>query len=120
MQLPDDIIHHIREYSRPLTRPDWKRILKLPHAEFGLQLFIGTCKAPRASQLCMTTFAKSCYVLQDRLQDRPRMLNPVQPIPQFCAFHGNGCTTKSKTKRRCSKTCPTQVCMYCKNCHLHC
>ncbi len=115
MQLPDDIIHMIREYSKPLTRPDWKRIPKFPHAEFGIQLFIGTRKAPRASRLFMTTFEKSCGVLQDRLQDRPR----IPPIPQFCAFHGNGCTTKSKTKRRCSNTCTTQVCMSCKHCRLH-
>lgn len=116
MHLPEDIVHIIREYSKPITRPDWKRIPKLPHAEFGIQLFVGSRKAPRASRLFMTTFKKACDVLHDRLQDNPII---IPPIPQFCAFHGNGCTTKSKTKRRCSKTCPTQVCMSCKNCPLH-
>ena len=112
MQLPDDIVRLIREYSRPLTRPDWKRLRKLPHDEFGIQLFIGTRSRLPRNKLCMQTFEKACVVLQERQPVR------VPVIPQFCAFHGNGCTTQSKTKRRCSK-CSTQVCMSCKHCPLH-
>ena len=36
MEFPDDI----REYSQPLTRPDWKRFHKLPQDELALQLFM--------------------------------------------------------------------------------
>jgi hypothetical protein len=29
MQLPDDVLEIIREYSKPLTRPDWRRVWPL-------------------------------------------------------------------------------------------
>ena len=25
MELPDDILMHIKEYSKPMTRPDWRK-----------------------------------------------------------------------------------------------
>jgi hypothetical protein len=34
MYLPDDVIRIIKDYSMPLTRPDWKTLHKMP-----LQLF---------------------------------------------------------------------------------
>ena len=30
MELPDDVIQLIHEYSRPLTRPDWRTLHKFP------------------------------------------------------------------------------------------
>jgi hypothetical protein len=30
MELPDDVLSIIREYSKPLTRPDWRRLNRLP------------------------------------------------------------------------------------------
>ena len=30
MQLPDDVLEIIREYSKPVTRPDWRRVWPLP------------------------------------------------------------------------------------------
>jgi hypothetical protein len=121
MNLPDEIVDIIREYSKPLTRPDWKRLHKFPHSEFGIQLFIGVRSQNR---LCTVTFDRACRVIQDRV---------VVRVPQFCTFHGSGCTTKSKTKRVCSLTCNTHdcisrvcsqacntpVCMSCNKCLLH-
>ena len=30
MELPEDILQIIREYSRPITRPDWRKLHKMP------------------------------------------------------------------------------------------
>ena len=30
MELPDDVLQLIREYSKPLTRPDWRTLNRLP------------------------------------------------------------------------------------------
>ena len=30
MELPDDVLQIIREYSKPLTRPDWRTLNRLP------------------------------------------------------------------------------------------
>jgi hypothetical protein len=30
MEFPDDILRIIREFSKPLTRPDWRRLNRLP------------------------------------------------------------------------------------------
>jgi hypothetical protein len=118
MQLPEDIVELIREYSKPLTRSDWKRLHKLPHSEFGILLFIGSrFRDIRKNRLCRMTFEKACVVLQDRQEQKPRIVQ----VPQFCTFRGNlgnGCTTKSKTKRQCPH-CSTPVCLLCKNCPLH-
>ena len=38
MQLPDDVLAIIREYSQPLTRPDWKTICPLPGHLLYIQL----------------------------------------------------------------------------------
>jgi hypothetical protein len=109
MEFPDDVLTLIREYSKPMTRPDWKRLHKFPHAEFGIRLFIGSRYSN--NRIFMTTFKKACVVMQDM------QIESVQ-VPQFCAFRGKGCTTKSKTKRHCSK-CSTPVCLSCKKCVLH-
>ena len=52
MILPDDILHLIREFSQPLTRPDWRTIhkftqhnlihdlLPIPHVELTATCFV--------------------------------------------------------------------------------
>jgi len=30
MELPDDVLQIIREYSKPITRPDWRTLNRLP------------------------------------------------------------------------------------------
>ena len=112
MELPDDVLRLIREYSRPVTRPDWKRLQKMTHAEFGVQLFIH-CRSHYTQPIFMRTFEKVWRVSYNNL--------PVQPHhpAQFCTFYKNECITKSKTKRRCSTTCNTSVCRSCDKCPLH-
>lgn len=56
MELPNDVLGLIREYSRPVTRPDWKRLHKFTHDEFGVQLFI--CIRRTQNVLCIKTFDK--------------------------------------------------------------
>ena len=34
MEIPDDVLAIIREYSKPLTRPDWRFIHKMTHLQF--------------------------------------------------------------------------------------
>ena len=36
MELPDDILYIIRDYSRALTRPDWRTLHRMPNLDFHL------------------------------------------------------------------------------------
>ena len=38
MQLPDDVVNIIREYSKPLTRADWRHCGKLTQSTFNTEL----------------------------------------------------------------------------------
>jgi len=34
MELPDDILKQVREFSRPITRPDWRHLHKMTSYHF--------------------------------------------------------------------------------------
>jgi hypothetical protein len=34
MELPDDVLLLVREFSRPVTRPDWRRLHHMPAYKF--------------------------------------------------------------------------------------
>ena len=34
LELPDDVLQIIKEYSRPLTRPDWRTLHKMPEETY--------------------------------------------------------------------------------------
>jgi hypothetical protein len=68
MELPDDVIRLIREYSRPVTNPNWKQLQKMTQAEFGTQLFI-QCRVKYRKPLFMRTFEKSYQVFYDTLKN---------------------------------------------------
>ena len=34
MELPDDILSQIKEFSRPVTRPDWRTLHRMPEVRF--------------------------------------------------------------------------------------
>jgi len=38
MEFPDDILRLIKEYSRPISRPDWRTLHKMPYNKY-LTLF---------------------------------------------------------------------------------
>jgi len=38
MELPDDVVQIIKEFSRPLTRPDWRTLRKMTNLDFHLAL----------------------------------------------------------------------------------
>jgi hypothetical protein len=38
MELPDDILYIIRDYSRSLTRPDWRSLHRMPSYRFHLDV----------------------------------------------------------------------------------
>jgi hypothetical protein len=38
MELPEDVLKIIKEYSRPLTRPDWKKIHRMPEFTYCVSL----------------------------------------------------------------------------------
>ena len=40
MELPDDILHLIKEYSMPITCPDWRTLHILPYEIFKQQCYI--------------------------------------------------------------------------------
>jgi len=37
-ELPDDVLHLIKQFSQPLTRPDWRTLHKLTEFNLHLQL----------------------------------------------------------------------------------
>ena len=38
MEIPDDVLQIIKEYAMPLTRPDWRRIHKMPYHLFHISV----------------------------------------------------------------------------------
>ena len=38
MELPDEVLAHIKEYAQPLTRPDWRILRIMPNQRFYLEL----------------------------------------------------------------------------------
>ena len=34
MELPDDVLSHIKDFSRPITRPDWRHIHRMTNSRF--------------------------------------------------------------------------------------
>ena len=36
MELPDDILSLVRDFSMPLTRPDWRTLHRMPNLDFHL------------------------------------------------------------------------------------
>jgi hypothetical protein len=36
MDLPDDVLSIIRDFSRPITRPDWRHLHRMPSLQFHL------------------------------------------------------------------------------------
>ena len=38
MELPDDVVALIKEYSKPLTRPDWRTLHIMPNKIFRTEL----------------------------------------------------------------------------------
>lgn len=95
----------IREFSRPLTRSDWKRRPKMTHSEFGCLLFAARLTP---NSLMYRTFSKSVDIISLKYTK-----TPVQK--KWCAFHDNGCVTKRKTSCKC-KHCDVNVCQSCIKC----
>jgi hypothetical protein len=44
MELPDDVLQIIREYSKPLTRPDWRTLNRLPLHKLYCEIMINKNK----------------------------------------------------------------------------
>ena len=38
MQLPDDVLSHIRDFSRPVTRPDWRGLHLMTSYRFHINI----------------------------------------------------------------------------------
>ena len=36
MELPDDVLSIVRDFARPITRPDWRHIHRMPSLQFHL------------------------------------------------------------------------------------
>ena len=36
LELPDDVLQIIKEYARPVTRPDWRRLHLMPNVSFHM------------------------------------------------------------------------------------
>ena len=63
MELPEDVVAIIREFSRPLTRPDWRTLHKMPMLTFHTVLSMDVIvlkKRNIAYKLMIDLFA-GCY-----------------------------------------------------------
>ena len=40
MELPDDVLRIIKEYSKPVTRPDWRTLQKMPLSLYKREVMI--------------------------------------------------------------------------------
>jgi len=38
MELPDDVLSIVRDFTRPRTRPDWRTLRRMPSLQFHLDL----------------------------------------------------------------------------------
>jgi len=59
MELPEDVVALIREFSRPLTRPDWRTLHRMPNDEFHISAMERF--APLFYELVMTTMKMAHY-----------------------------------------------------------
>ena len=71
MEFPEEIVAIIKEYTRPLTRPDWKKLKKLTVETYLVNLY----NLARYKQLFMTTFQKVCSVLKDITKSRTKFVH---------------------------------------------
>ena len=39
MELPDDVLSLIKEFARPITRPDWRTLHKMTHINFYIDIY---------------------------------------------------------------------------------
>jgi hypothetical protein len=39
MELPDDVLRLIKEYSMPITRPDWRTLHKMPYILYETEFY---------------------------------------------------------------------------------
>lgn len=60
MELPDDVLSVVRDYSRPLTRPDWRHIHRMPSLVFHLDF---------TEQFNNTFNLALCFFLQHQTSD---------------------------------------------------
>ena len=70
MEFPEEIVAIIKEYTRPLTRPDWKKLKKLTVETYLVNLY--NLARYRYKQLFMTTFQKVCSLLKDKIKSRTK------------------------------------------------
>jgi len=77
MELPQDVLLLIKEYSMPLTRPDWRTLHIMTNLHFYSQLIqlrdywysqdTFTCRRQRNYQLLKCDRLVRCYILRYRL-----------------------------------------------------
>ena len=39
MELPDDVLRLVKEYSMPITRPDWRTLHKMPYIVYETEFY---------------------------------------------------------------------------------
>jgi len=65
MELPTDVISIIHEFSKPLTRNDWRLLHKMTEDDFVRLLFLATIKINR-SPLLKYTFHKASDIMNSK------------------------------------------------------
>jgi len=61
MELPDDVLQLIKEYSMPITRPDWRTLHKMTYMEYETAFFFAYRKRYEQSRYDKPLFSVSNY-----------------------------------------------------------
>jgi hypothetical protein len=73
MELPDDILRLIREYSRPVTRPDWRTLHKMTDDEFYRRLLPFTVVRAKTEEGVIHLIAIKQFVFKLYVYDKLKM-----------------------------------------------
>jgi hypothetical protein len=61
MEFPDDVLKIIRDYSMPVTRPDWRNLHKMTYIEYETAFFLVYKKRYEQNRYDKLLFSVSNY-----------------------------------------------------------
>lgn len=73
MELPDDVIKIIREFSKPVTRPDWRTLHKMTDDELFRRLLPFTMMRAKTEECVIHLIAIKQFVFKLHVYDKLKM-----------------------------------------------
>ena len=79
MELPDDILHLIKDFARPVTRPDWRTLHKMTDDNFYRRLLPFTIIRAKTEECVIHLIAIKQFVFKLRVYDKLKMDIEIMP-----------------------------------------